>query len=347
MQRTVKFYVKIPEVEIEHLQDPYGHDGIDEKAILNFPFMQGNIAGTISLTLDPDEYSWTIGTDEADEEIDFPYGCGGIIVCVSGQSDNDFEPTEFLEIAHELAVEYTSKLTAYLAVQLDQYWIHLGRMPEWTIEHFISATEAKWINEDKESSVIEDAIRPIKIFNTDIPDFHDSAIRLNEKAWNGFYLWHSAERFEPDLAETLLSNAKRYFANGDYPMAAVQAVTALDLKVEPFVEQRCKARNISGSKFKETNRFLAEYLKVILPLVLQENELSDWIAKKFSSWSALAETTQWTGETILEKCIILNTTRNNVAHRGKFEQADISKVRQGIEAAELLLDFMGDAVIGE
>ena len=353
MQRTVKFHVKIPDVEIEHSQNPYAHDGIDEKAIWIFPFDQGNIKGTISLTLDPDAYSWDTLPDEDDEEIEFPDECDGIIVCVSGQSDNDFEPKEFLTIAHELTVEYMSKITTYLAVQLNQYWIHLGRMPDWDFWQFLRETKATWINTDNESSVFdeEDPWRlsgekiqwnfslVARLGGSDFDSF--PATLLDARCWNGFYLYVSDERFS-DLPKTLISSAKRFYQSGDYGMAAVQAVTALDVSVEPFVEQRCKSRNISGSKFKETKRFLAEYLKVLLPLVLLDNEISIWIGKKYPKSGVTSEMSKWTDESILEGCINLNSIRNTVAHRGKFEKTNIPKVNQGIKATELLLEFIKD-----
>ncbi len=343
MQRTVKFHIKIPAFEITHPQNPHVYPGIDEKVMLHFPFKWDNIEGTISISLDPDEYGWGAGFDEDGEEvIEFPVECGGVIVCVSGRSDNDFEPAEFLEIAHNLAVEYMGKFTAYLAVQLDQYWIHLGQLPYWNVSHFLLETKATWINEGNESRVLDK--RPPFLPNMkEYSDFRSHFIPLDEERWNGFYLYLSDERFSAhDVAKSSMSNAKRYFDNGDYPLAAVQAVTALDLIVGPFVERLCQKKGISKNNLEEVDKklFIADYLKVLLPLVLQNDKLDAWLKEKFVPAFESQTATQWTSIAVLEKCIALNRIRNKVAHQGKFEQSEIVPVRQGIEATELLLEFI-------
>lgn len=349
MQRTVRFRIKSPEINLASSY-PKPQDA------LRFPFRQENLEGTISLNLDPDTFGNPYSyQDDEGREVWGPTSCEGIIVLIEGRSDDDFSDEDFLRVAHKLAVEYVSKFVAYIQAELGQYWVHLGRMPEWDFWYFLGETQAKWVNGENESDVVAglaDSER-LAVFASapTSPGFYDRVFDLGETQWKGFCLYVSDERFAPDPYKTLISNAKRYFGNGDYRMAAVQAVTALDMRIEPFVERRCKARNISGEKFKETKRFIAEYLKVLLPLVLRENEIDEWIDKKFA-YSGNAD--EWTSEAILEGCIALNKIRNNVAHKGKFEQTDIPKVGKGIRAAELLLEFMeesanltGEMEIGE
>jgi len=338
VEQTVKFHIKTPRIQIDSDLDDWDRS-------LKFPFRHGDVEGVVSLCLDPDEYEMGYHSEDEQESF-FPIACGGVIVYVNGRSENEFARPYFLEIAHKLAVEYMSKFVTYLATQLGQYWIDLGRMPELKLAHFLDQTKAKWIDGKNESSVLFDGGRDGEthqwaiISESEKSDFYYRADSLDEKHWNGFYLYVSDERFASDLTKTLIANAKRYYEMGDYGMAAVQAVTALDVSVEPFVEQRCKLRNISGRQFKESQRFLAEYLKVLLPLVLQENEIGRWIGIKYPGSVTKSEMPKWTGEVVLESCIVINSIRNAVAHRGKFEKTNIPKVHQGIEAAELLLEFM-------
>jgi len=310
-QRTIQFRVKTPEIEIA-----YSTPDVEYK--LAFPFKQENIEGSISLELDSNAFGGWTPTNHSEGPEYVASTCDAIIIQVKGQSVDDFIDEIFLKIAHRLTVEHLSKLISFIGIELGQYWVHLGRLPEWKLNHFLSQTRATWVEDKKEISVFEKKSNweMIEVFDSapQPSEFYDRAVSINKIRWKSIYLYFLHEQFQPDLTKTLIANAKRYFESGDYRMAAIEAITALDVKLRPSVKRGLEK--------------------------MPEREIDVWLNRIANAPKYSNAERRWTGESILEDCMTLNKIRNGIIHEGEEAKKSEVEIQQGIEASELLLGFI-------
>jgi hypothetical protein len=146
------------------------------------------------------------------------------------------------------------------------------------------------------------------------------------------------EHIEPDLANRLLANSKRSLLNSDYKSSSILAITALERPLEEFIKERCKKRGISKNTLDtyDKNHFIGDYLKLLFPLVLEPNELTEWLNEWMKSELKLPYV--FTGDQIIEWGIELNRARNDAVHKGKEPKFDT--LDRGIFAIEAIYEFV-------
>jgi hypothetical protein len=350
MERVVQLHINLPRISLQSWLPS------DEQKLV-FPYQQKGVSGTVSLYLDTDQVEWDIDevrdpqTDESWKR-EKPVFCHGIVITVTGRYDPKPEPPlasgkrrdlftsrydnadlEFLCVVHSLALHYAQRFVSFVAIILGQYWVDLGLLSTWEMWRFFEETKAKWIDGDKESGVAIGMAQLDRLeWNT--PRFTWTA-DISASHWNDVRSWLST-KVEPTLARRLLQNAKRHFDLGEYDIAAIETITALEKGVEEFVRQRCQDHGISKTRLDGLlrDKYIAVYLKLFLPLVLEPGELKRWLIGHSDVQSNFTE------EQILEKCIALNSARNALVHEGEPILREL--VDDGINAAESLLSFIGE-----
>lgn len=329
MKRSIELRLKITEIDLHHWMPT------DQDAIV-FPFQKGKLKGIVSLNLDPEAVKpdyVVYGSGEQDWDV-LPGSCNQVIVRIEAECDGEVSDREFLSAAQALTARYLNKMLSYVRIELGQYWISLTRISEWGLYYFLLQAQAKWM--DGHSEQVLDSW-DIALATPPISDFYDHSLALDKTRWESISHFIQEES-EHDLAKMLMANAKQHFEDGNYRMAAVEALTSLDVGLTPFVRKRCKERGISYTKYDKTSRriFISDYLRVLLPLVLGKQELNTWL--RTNSEHGL------TGQFILDECLQLNSVRNAIVHQGKIpEEKDIERIKRGIEASELLLSFVKEA----
>lgn len=348
MKRRVRFKLTTPHIELKSWK-PASEDA------LTFSYKQDDIVGTVFVSLDDKAIAWDgrsgyLETGEPWEVVE-PIACSRIVVCVEGcYSDVESADTgtpsasttptsipgflgkpegekpvdvKFLVVAHRLAIEYASRFIYYLKSELGQYWVDLGQVRDWGMWTFLTQTGARWIDDNGVESEIKVPPFAHLAEEEDQPGavFQYGARNLDESHW--LDMQRSLERGAlPEVATILLSDAKQCLANGDYRMASVEAISALESKLVRFVEQRCKERGISNQIWKDYGKgSIAAYLKFLLPLVLRQTELESV-------------------RDAIERCLRLNGVRNKVVHEGDDPISKKEVIEQGIEAVECMLGFV-------
>ena len=345
MQRTLELRIKTPEIHLASWL-PTDQDA------LKFPFKRDKVAGTISLNLDRDAEAveWDFEVDEDGEGCRVPICCERIIVRIEGKYVGDeVTETEFLKIAQVLTAEYVNKLLLFIRAELGQYWVKpVYDMSRWNLNYFLDETDARWVSEQGEVAVVKRGI----LVPPGASRFYGRSAQLDESGWESIRRLIQQGQ-EPDLMRRLIANAREHFEDGDHRMAAVEAITALESKLKSFVRRRCKARGISHNKFDSTDQklYLSDYLKVLLPLNLDKDELDAWVQKQLASLSKSSlpiPKESLNGKLIIERCITLNKIRNDIVHGQKIALSadDIKCIKQGLEAVEWLLAFIEEAESG-
>jgi hypothetical protein len=148
---------------------------------LTFPYKRKGVSGNLLITLDGDSIKWdyipytdpSTGETELAEQV--PLTCDQIVVRIEGEYENkpiterptdvesstnsetspdiireySDEDLKFLVIAHNLAVEFLGKFVDYINFDLGQYWVSLGKVPEWGMWYFFRETDASWAEIDE------------------------------------------------------------------------------------------------------------------------------------------------------------------------------------------------------
>lgn len=350
MRRRVKLRLAIPPIELESWKST----GVDP---LTFSFEYEDIVGVVLVSLDDEAIDWDfyLGVDPATGEQwegKKAIACHRIIVCIDGDSpetesvDNDkpaassasgdifdflVEPeredpanVKFLLVARKLAIEYIDRFVYYLRSELGQYWVDLGEVRNWGIWTFLTQTDARWVDDDG----IESRIKKPPLFDlVEEENQPGMAFRYNARSLNGFHWLNMQQQLEkaifPEVTMNLLNNAKNCLMNGDYRMASVEAISALESRLVGFIEKRCKARGISNTAWQGYKREvgITVALKLLLPLVIEQKELE-------SIRDAVNE------------CLKLNSVRNDVVHEGDNPVAKTKVIEKGIEAVQRILEFV-------
>jgi hypothetical protein len=139
------------------------------------------------------------------------------------------------------------------------------------------------------------------------------------------------------MAPRLLADARKHLYQGDRRAAAIEAVTAMEASLEPFIRRRCRDKGVTSSALDNYDKthFIGDYLKLLLPLILAPGELQAYLATRLKEVYCVPYAVQ--EENILEWCVELNRVRNDAVHRGldpAFEAVD-----KGLFAADLLVAF--------
>jgi HEPN domain-containing protein len=222
---------------------------------------------------------------------------------------------------------------------------------EWSLRYFLKAGNALWLHESGESPVLgqKDALFALPPFR----DVWESSLALDRARWKELGRAMEGEH-EPELSRSLMANAKRYFGNGEYRAAVVDAVTALEVGLSLLIRRRCKEKGISHTKFEEVSHDLgvAMQLKLLLPLVVTDQELETWrLTRRRRLADSLVplspEPQDFEGAASIRACVELNRIRNNIVHKGWIprEEKDFKEIRRGIRGADWLVDFTAGAVM--
>jgi len=336
---------------------------------LSFAYEREGIVGTVSINLDQRDVRWDV-SDYHDSEtgatdvVTLPVACGQLIVRIQGLYDSlsisqesssssealsgpfaalfareppRYSPADlrFLAVAHNLAVEYASKFVDFVNTELGQYWVNLGHMPEWGMWYFYLETGARWVDSEDGGHVIADGWLALEAEEEEPapPAFYYQAKGLDETHWRK--MQHSLESVSPpDLSNRLILNAKRHLASGNYRMATVEGVAALEVKLASFIKRRSQEKGVSNSTWKTYSAQLgiAMLLRLLWPIVLEKDELKTWLKSK-----RLGDTD---ADAIVQQCLDLNGLRNHVVHDGADPSSGTEIIELGIQAVEKILEFI-------
>jgi len=331
----MRFYIDTPSIKIHRLSE-------NDDFQIDFDINKDGFVAKLKIRLDPNSVYWdTFGEEDEQSPISFDK------LIISLSTDLDVSNNEFLENAYFAVTEYLTILFRYIQIELGQYWADIGQIQDWSLYTFIEKTNAKWVIGDAEKEVGF----PIGGFSKEkrnilfasrqrqYPDWSDGLDgkqTLSLKAW--------IEEHKPvDLERQLLAESKRLLSRGDYKSSSVLAITVLERPLEEFIKKRCKSKGISKKTLDtyDKNHFVGDYLKLLLPLVLEPNELTEWVdnwLKSAKHWFA----GKFSGNQIIEWAVEFNKARNDAVHRGitpAFETVD-----KGIFAIEAIYEFVIDAI---
>jgi hypothetical protein len=113
----------------------------------------------------------------------------------------------------------------------------------------------------------------------------------------------------------------------------------LEVKLIKFVENRVKKKGVSD---KAGRLGIDRYLKLLLPLVLEKDEIDIWLNKHLPTQSSKSENQKIDSNIVIRRCIDLNELRNKVVHKGEVPSEKIAIIERGIVAIELFIDFIRD-----
>ncbi|MDL1910827.1 hypothetical protein FBQ81_09065 [Chloroflexi bacterium CFX6] len=320
------FYIDTPPIHIGQLSE-------EDDFQINFDLKKDDFVGVLTIRLDPAHIEW----DNHDEEY-FPTECNRLIVSVTTELDIT-EPI-FIENIYFLVIEYLTIFFNYLQTELGQYWVDVGSIQDWDLITFLGKTIASHVEYDgleKFGVPIGGYSKKKKIlFSAKRRIYPEKSNGLNVKHISDIRLWFE-QRKEPALPRLLLANAKRSLLHGDRKSSSILAITALEQPLEKFIKERCKAKGISKNTLEtyDKNHFIADYLKLLLPLVLEPNELTEWLQSSNHRYKI-----NISGNQIIEWAVEFNKARNDAVHRGItpiFETVD-----KGIFAIETIYEFVNE-----
>ncbi|HUW95122.1 MAG TPA: hypothetical protein VMW58_05000 [Anaerolineae bacterium] len=360
MHKAVQLRLAVPEISL-HYWMPGDEDD------LTFEFRRGNITGSIYINLDPEAAEYDDLMDTGGDWFRVPLSCSRVVVRVEAECNGETTDREFLEAAKERADKHLNDMLTYVRCELGQYWVGSMRISDWNLNYFLDRADACWIEGHDQTRVLEGinkafALPPDRAFETpEISDFY-STVSLDRAKWDRIATFVREGKPYADLTRTFMANAKRYFDEGEYRMATVEAVTALDVLLPTFVRERLQERAIRLPSARAPH---IAWTLALLPLVLRDKELDDWlprlelvplgeVAKEIpadvesepslespaSPWITAEHDLQ--GKDVIDRCVSLNSLRNKIVHDGKVPQSkqDIDTIRSGIQAAELLVEFV-------
>lgn len=288
---------------------------------LEFRFVEPGVQGLVSLSLDMAEgVEYEIGYDERGREVDFPIGCRRIALMIEGECDQTVSEEEFLETARRLVDRYVNRMISYLRVELSHHWLKPVPMTEWSIDKFLHETRPMWVEGDEETPVWLGRALILVVGEDTRFDERTPGLRVSrrDELWN-----FVQEGIGPAPERELMASAKQHFVAQEYGVAAVEAVSALEVGVERFLIKRYKAMRIA-KKYKDVGGQIgvSMLLKLLLPVELSEAELGCCRG-------------------LINRCDKLRKVRNEVVHEATMPvPGEVSDIRHGIKAAEQLLDFV-------
>ena len=322
------FYIDTPPIHINRLSEK-------DDFQIEFDLRSDGFVGVLRISIDPNHIEW----DNPDEGEYFPTECNRLIVAVTTELDIT-EPL-FLENTYFSVIEYLTIFFNYLQTELGQYWVDVGPIRDWDLITFLDKTIARQVvpeGEEKIGIPIGGYSKKKKIlFSAKRRTFPEKSSGLDVKHISDIKSWFEQHK-EPDLARLLLANAKRSLLHGDRKSSSILAITALERQLEEFVKGRCRAKGISNNTLNEwdKNHFVGDYLKLLLPLVLETHELTNWLEEWLES-SMNWHIGTFDENQIIEWAIKLNKARNDAVHKGITPEFDI--LDKGIFAVEALYEF--------
>jgi len=325
--KEMRFYIDTPSIKF-HRQSENGDFQID------FDLNRDGFVAKLKVRLDPNSVEWgTVG----DEDEQYPISFDKLIISLS--TELEISSHEFLENAYFAVTEHLTILFRYIQIELGQYWVDIGTIPDWNLYAFIYKTNAKWVVEGIEKKVIIPLggfSKKSSILFADkerqYPDWCSDGLDMKQvpiiKNW--------VEEHKPiELEKQLIAESKRLLLRGDYKSSSVFAITALERPLEAFVKKRCKNKGISKKSLDnyDKNHYVSDYLKLLLPLVLEPNELTKWLRS-----SKRRYTEKLNDNEIIEWAIDLNKVRNGAVHEGKTPEFET--IDKGIFAVEVIYEFV-------
>lgn len=329
--KEMRFYIDTPSIKIHQLSEK-------DDFQIDFDINRDGFVAKLKIRLDPDSVYWdTFGEEDEQSPISFDK------LIVSLSTELDISSTEFLENAYFVVTEYLTILFRYIQIELGQYLVDIGSIPDWNLPTFLYKTNAKWVVEEIEKKVLIPLggfSKKSNILFADkerqYPDWSSDGLDMKQvpiiKTW--------VEEHKPiELEKQLLAESKRLLSHGDYKSSSVSAITALERPLEVFVKKRCKNKGISKNTLDnyDKNHYVGDYLKLLLPLVLEPDELTKWL-RSSKRW----HTEKLNGNQIIEWAIDLNKVRNGAVHEGKTPEFEI--VDKGIFAVEAIYEFVKEGL---
>lgn len=321
----MRFYIKTPDIDIGGLSE-------NSEFEISHEIKREKIDGVVNIQLDPESILW----GWHDEDTEYPQSCDQLIVSFIGIANADLSELDFLEIVYFVIADVLENFFDYLQINLGQYWVDVGFIRDWGLSTFLLNTNAKWVIEDEEKDISPFTIASAPSKFREYPEY-SAGLGIKQI----FDLESHLVENKFDFSQRLFANAKRQFVHGDYMLSSILAITALEPTLEKFVKNKCVARGISKNTISsyEHNHYISDYLKILLPLALEKDELSEWLKKEFAlhNWGDSYNQNQ-----ILEWAVKLNQARNKAVHEGK--KPDYETLDRGIFAAEVLYEFAKESI---
>lgn len=289
---------------------------------LKFTFAEQGLDGVIWMNLDvrlPSEY-----TQEVDESArrlkDYPMSCSRVKVTVDAECDGGSTQKRFLETAQRVTDTYVNRLLSYVRTELAQHWVVPVPIGEWELGYFFFQGRAVLLEDGQVTEILGGdparyMIAPPLGFDGPMVPLYDS--RRDELCR------FVKEGIGPTAETELIASAKQHFVNSEYGVAAVEAVSSLEVGLGTFVGYRLR-RKRSYKRYKDVRERIGAmtYLKALLPLAATEEELDSC-------------------RPLIGDCAELVAVRNRVAHAGARPSEDeVEKIRLGISAVEHMLDVV-------
>jgi hypothetical protein len=293
---------------------------------LRFEFREAGIKGVVSLDLDfsRETVDWEPVFDNAGKPlVEIPLACNRLAVVIEGECDDAVTEEEFLRTAQKLTHAHVNRMLAYVRIELSQHWVEPVPVTEWELYWFLQQADATWLQDGKEVE-----IEKVKGFMFVMPPemtFDDAGLALDLERRQALYDF-MASQMDTSVESELLATAKQSFVTFEYRMAAVEAVSALEVAFQRFIRTLSEARGIPVKKLEDVERSLgaSAYLKLLVPLVLSHEELGSY-------WELVAD------------CDELRRVRNDVVHEGRTpDQREIEIIKRGIIGVERVFDFISD-----
>jgi hypothetical protein len=310
--------IDTPPIDIDRLDDR-------DDFRISVDLIDDDFVGVLQIRLDPESMEW----DTHDGEDVFPRSCNRLRVSVS--TDLDVSPAHFLENAYFSVIEYLVLFFNYLQIELGQYWVDVGPIPDWDLLTFLDKTTAK-----RTAGQREEKIRlPIGGFKKEIrfaPKrrvYPERSRGLDATQVDQIETWLE-QHTVAELANILMTNSKRWLLHGDYRSSSVLAITALEGPLEAFVKERCRLQGVPRQRDSVASD-LGQ-----LPSILGTGEFSSWLEKWLES-SLDWHVGSFADSHVMDWAIALNRARNKAVHEGI--SPDFDTLDKGIFAAEAICEF--------
>jgi len=323
MRRTLYLSVAVGDI---FLWLPPDHETITwtagPESPLKFPFVEPGVRGVVSIHLDVGalgEYAHEV--DKSHIRVnDYPISCSRVNVTVEADSDRGSTQKVFLETAQRVTDRYVNRLLSYVRTELDQHWVVPVPIGEWDLAYFLFQARAMLLENGQPADMLSGD--PANHMMPPPLEFDRPMVPLYATSRDEMCRFVQ-QRTTPSAETELIASAKQHFVNSEYGVAAVEAVSSLEVGLGTFVGNRLR-RKSAYRAYKDVRERIGvmTYLKVLLPLAATEQEL---VACR----------------PLIGDCAQLVTVRHRIAHAGaRPSDDDVRKIRRGIKAVERILDVV-------
>jgi hypothetical protein len=314
------FYIDTPPINIGQLSDK-------DDFQINFDLKKDDFIGMLKIRLDPDYMEW----DSHDGEEYFPRDCNRLIFLVT--TELEISEAQFLENTYSLVKKYLNIFFNYLQIELGQYWVDVGPIPDWGLLTLLDKTVARRVVADGEEklSLPLGGYRNKVDFSPKRRVFPEKSSGLDVKQIQHIKSWFE-ELKEPEPAKLLLTKAKRLLIQGELRSSSIYAISALEKPLKGFVDERCAKMGIEP---KPKPRFVGHYLN-LFPDVLETDELTKWLNTWMESRNRFAY--QIDGAQIVDWAKELNQKRSGTVHNEE-DPPNFETIDKGIFAVEAIIEF--------